>query len=63
MTEPVRETEAITKSKYRPDDCSDCGLPWGVVHGNALGTGFTQIGAEVWKYNRCDGITHSPGFE
>lgn len=61
LTEPARNVDVSTTSKYHPDKCSSCDLPWGVDHRNELGNGFTQIGAYVWKCARCNDISHGSG--
>lgn len=61
LTEPARNVDNSTTSKYHPDTCSNCNLPWGVDHRNELGNGFTQIGAYVWKCARCNDISHGSG--
>lgn len=61
LTEPARTSDTATTSKYHPDACQNCDLPWGVDHRNELGKGFTSIGAYVWKCTRCNDITHGSG--
>lgn len=39
-----------------PDECSDCGLEWGIEHGGGLGNGYDQLGAFVWKCARCGNV-------
>lgn len=63
LTEPAQNIDESIKSKFHPNKCRKCKLPWGVDHRNELGGGFETIGAYVWKCNRCREITHgsSPG--
>ncbi|QLG63054.1 hypothetical protein [Halorarum salinum] len=58
LTEPAQTIETTTTSKYHPNACPNCALPWGIDHRNELGEGFTSIGAYVWKCMRCNDITH-----
>lgn len=60
LSEPARSAENAAHSKYRPDACPDCELPWGVDHGTELENGFVPVGAYVWKCTRCNGISHTP---
>ena len=61
LTEPAQNIDISATSKYHPDACSNCDLPWGVDHRNELGNGFISIGAYVWKCTRCTEITHGSG--
>lgn len=58
LTEPARDVDTSSTSKHHPDSCPQCELPWGEDHGNALGVGFSQVGAYVWKCTRCGSILH-----
>lgn len=59
LNSPSSEKEASTTSKYLPDQCPNCSLTWGVDHGNQLGHGYTQMGADVWKCTDCGYSAHS----
>lgn len=61
LTEPVKDAERTQDSKYHPDRCPHCKLPWGVDHRNKLGTGLERVGAYVWRCNRCNEIAHGRG--
>lgn len=61
LTEPAKDTSRSEGSKYHPDRCPTCKLPWGVDHRNDLGIGLERLGAYVWKCNRCQGIAHGLG--
>lgn len=56
FTEPERDETSRHASKYHPDNCPDCGLPWETSHGNDLGLGYKRIGAFVWECSRCGHI-------
>lgn len=58
LPEPASKPAAGPATKYRPDRCRDCGLPWGPDHGGDLGEGFQSLGAYAWKCRRCDSIQH-----
>jgi hypothetical protein len=58
LNTPSQDDEASTASKFHPEHCPNCSLAWGVDHGNNLGSGFTQIGASVWKCTDCGHIVH-----
>lgn len=57
--EPANTTERPPVSKYLPSECSNCGTHWGIDHGRTLGTGVTQLGANVWRCNQCRAVTHN----
>jgi len=61
LTAPTRMEPDSSVSKYHPPRCPDCKLPWGVDHGNDLGSGFDRVAAHVWKCRRCDDIVHGLG--
>jgi hypothetical protein len=61
LTEPERDTESSTGSKYHPARCPGCKLPWGVDHRNELGRGFERVGAYVWRCTRCTKLVHGVG--
>jgi hypothetical protein len=59
LNHPSEKRSVPTQSKYHPDTCPSCSLPWGVDHGNDLETGFDRIGAGVWKCTRCDHVVRN----
>lgn len=61
LTEPATDGPRTRASKYHPDRCPNCALPWGVDHRNKLGTGCDRVGAYVWRCTRCNEITHGLG--
>lgn len=61
LTEPEDDVQRSGGSKYHPDRCPNCKLPWGVDHRNKLGQGFSRAGAHVWKCARCNEIVHGVG--
>jgi hypothetical protein len=58
LTRPAPGAERGGSSKYHPDACPECDLPWGSDHRNELGRGYEPIGAGVWKCARCDEVVH-----
>lgn len=61
LTEAEMNVDTAGTSKYHPERCPDCKLPWGVSHQNELGVGFERIGAYVWRCTRCNSLTHGLG--
>lgn len=61
LTEPEDDADTAVASKYHPDRCPKCKLPWGVDHRNKLGKGFERAGAYVWKCARCGKLVHGVG--
>lgn len=61
LTEPAENPRQTKDSKYHPDRCPSCKLPWGVDHRNNLGTGLERVGAHVWRCTRCHNIAHGKG--
>lgn len=54
LTLPKRSPDATgPTTKYRPDRCRDCGLPWSIDHGGDLGEGYRSLGAYAWKCRQC----------
>lgn len=37
-----------------PEECPNCGLGWGIWHGQQLGHGYERIAAFVWRCTDCD---------
>lgn len=58
LTQPAPNSANSGTSKYHPDACPECDLPWGSDHRNELGRGHEPIGAGVWKCARCGEIIH-----
>lgn len=58
LTGPAPGARNASTSKYHPDSCPECDLPWGNDHRNELGRGYEPIGAGVWKCARCDEVVH-----
>lgn len=52
--------ESAAEQKYRPNECPECGLEWGVDHGPGLGRGYDKLGAFVWDCARCGAIQNLP---
>jgi len=61
LTEPETNTDASGGSKYHPDHCPSCHLPWGINHRNELGNGFERVGAYIWRCARCSKLVHGLG--
>ncbi|MFW6385100.1 MAG: HalX domain-containing protein [Halodesulfurarchaeum sp.] len=43
-----------------PDECPNCGLRWGVWHGNQQRYGYERIAAFVWRCTDCDHVISNP---
>lgn len=52
-TEPTEDPATSHQSKYHPPACPNCGLEWGVPHGNDLEFGYERIASFVWECTRC----------
>ncbi|WP_280536085.1 hypothetical protein [Halopenitus sp. POP-27] len=61
LTTPSADVDRGPPAKHHPRRCPACKLPWGVDHGNELGTGFTRIAAGVRRCTRCREIVHGLG--
>lgn len=58
LTKPEMDSDDGQATKYRPQRCPACKLPWGVDHRNDLGNGFTTLGADVYQCASCHKIVH-----
>lgn len=47
--------------KYLPDACPECGLQWGVEHGERLGLGYTRLGSHIYKCRECGEVVKNDG--
>lgn len=47
--------------KYLPHACPECGLQWGVKHGDDLGLGYTRLGSHIYKCQECDEVLKNDG--
>jgi hypothetical protein len=54
------DAENAVEEKHRPPRCSNCGLEWGVFHGQSLREGYKRLGSFVWECARCGSVRSIP---